>query len=68
MSFRPLRKLRSASRLLLRVPSSDYSSTLKMEAIYSAENLSSLLTTWWYKGQDRALHSYRCENLNSNRG
>jgi hypothetical protein len=43
-----------------------YSSTLKMEAIYSSEtSVDSQRTEGRYIPEDRTLHNYRCENLKS---
>jgi hypothetical protein len=48
------------------VSCSDYSSILKMEAIYSSETpVDTQRTTWCYIPEDGTLHNRRCENLKS---
>jgi hypothetical protein len=48
------------------VSCSDYSSTLKMEAVCSSEtSVDFQRTTRRYIPQDRTLHNHRCENLKS---
>jgi hypothetical protein len=44
----------------------DYFSTLKMEATCSSEmSVEFRRTTWYYTTEEKTLHKYRCENLES---
>jgi hypothetical protein len=59
------RYLEGASIFTL-VSSSAYSSTLKMEAIYSSEmSVDFQWTTWRRVPGDRTLRNHRCDNLKS---
>jgi hypothetical protein len=64
---KPIKQPRRACRLILLVSFLAYSSTLKMEVIFSSETSGSLRTIQHYNPGDHTLHSDSCENLKSTR-